>query len=319
MTVMCRIAGPARAVCGRLSGAAVGRRVCVRDRVMTRTRGRRSTSRASDGCRLIRRPTSTMTTKPPDDRTNPRLRHPDSDPDARPGSDRRTRPRRRPTADSPQDSRRRSLRPQPDDPPQNPDEEQDNPFPWWILLVLAAASRLARAYVLRGPEHTAARKKTEKDKVFVYGAAAAQASRLRQLPSKGGGDAAHLRQARGRGALLSKADHAAVAHSVAEQLQPPAPGRRANQKGQGNLPCDLQGNKAAAQTAVPCRPCCSPAASTTRSIPRCGMRNPRPCTVGTGANRQEKAGCNLRKTHPRGQAPVNAQQAARKPGGKKKR
>jgi hypothetical protein len=55
-----------------------------------------------------------------------------------------------------------------------PDDDQNNPFPWWILIVLAAAAAAYLRIVLRGPDRTAMRKRTEKEKVFVYGAAVAK-------------------------------------------------------------------------------------------------------------------------------------------------
>ncbi len=58
------------------------------------------------------------------------------------------------------------------DPEQNPDP--DKPSLWWIVFVLAAAAAVSAAMVLRSPDKVAARKKTEKDKAFVYGAAVAK-------------------------------------------------------------------------------------------------------------------------------------------------
>ncbi len=55
-----------------------------------------------------------------------------------------------------------------------PDDNRDNPFPWWILFLLAAAAVAAAGAVLRGPDRVARRKHTEKEKVFVYGAAVAR-------------------------------------------------------------------------------------------------------------------------------------------------
>ncbi|MFH1879518.1 MAG: transglutaminase-like domain-containing protein, partial [Bacillota bacterium] len=69
--------------------------------------------------------------------------------------------------------------PEPSTPPDDqnepdPDDEQDNPFPWWILIVLAAGAAAGGNVWLRGPDRAAARRRTEKEKVFVYGAAVAR-------------------------------------------------------------------------------------------------------------------------------------------------
>lgn len=66
-----------------------------------------------------------------------------------------------------------SVSPEPQDIP-DAENQNDNPFPWWILFMLAAIGAAAARAALRGPDRTAARKETEKEKVFVYGAATAR-------------------------------------------------------------------------------------------------------------------------------------------------
>ncbi|MBN1776713.1 MAG: hypothetical protein JW811_01200 [Clostridiales bacterium] len=66
-----------------------------------------------------------------------------------------------------------SASPEPQDVP-NPEDSQNNPFPWWILFVLAVAGAAGARVALRGPDRAASRKRTEKEKVFVYGAATAR-------------------------------------------------------------------------------------------------------------------------------------------------
>lgn len=63
-----------------------------------------------------------------------------------------------------------SVAPDEQDTPE-PDDNRDNPFLWWLLLILAAAAAASALIVLRGPDRVATRKRTEKEKVFVYGAA----------------------------------------------------------------------------------------------------------------------------------------------------
>jgi hypothetical protein len=62
----------------------------------------------------------------------------------------------------------------PDEQTENPDDNQNNPFPWWLLIVLAAGLAVGTRAVLHGPDRTASRKRTEKEKAFIYGAAVAR-------------------------------------------------------------------------------------------------------------------------------------------------
>ena len=56
----------------------------------------------------------------------------------------------------------------------DPDDQNNNPFPWWILFVLAIIGAGAARFTLRKPDRAAAKKQTEKEKVFIYGAATAR-------------------------------------------------------------------------------------------------------------------------------------------------
>ena len=53
----------------------------------------------------------------------------------------------------------------------DPDDNQDPPSLWWLLIVLAIIAAAGMRIVLRGPDRIAMKKRTEKEKVFVYGAA----------------------------------------------------------------------------------------------------------------------------------------------------
>ena len=53
----------------------------------------------------------------------------------------------------------------------DPDDNQDPPSLWWLLIVLAIIAAAGMRIVLRGPDRIAMKKHTEKEKVFVYGAA----------------------------------------------------------------------------------------------------------------------------------------------------
>ena len=66
-----------------------------------------------------------------------------------------------------------SVSPEPQDTP-NPEDHQNNPFPWWILIILVLAGAAGVRIAMRAPDRVAARKQTEKEKVFIYGAAAAR-------------------------------------------------------------------------------------------------------------------------------------------------
>ncbi|MBE0601973.1 MAG: transglutaminase domain-containing protein [Firmicutes bacterium] len=77
--------------------------------------------------------------------------------------------------DNPEDppSPEPSVSPEPQDNP-DPEDHRNNPFPWWILLVLAAIGAAAARVALRSPDRVAAQRQSEKEKVFVYGAATAR-------------------------------------------------------------------------------------------------------------------------------------------------
>ncbi|MDD3212290.1 MAG: transglutaminase domain-containing protein [Eubacteriales bacterium] len=73
--------------------------------------------------------------------------------------------------------------PEPSTPPQDqnnetpdttPSEEDSNPFQWPLLLLAAALGALVLRMVFTSPDRVAARKATEKEKTFVYGAAVQQ-------------------------------------------------------------------------------------------------------------------------------------------------
>ena len=61
----------------------------------------------------------------------------------------------------------------PEQPPEDDDDEDpppdDNPFPWWILAVLAAIGGLFLRIWMRMPDRVAAKETTEQNKIFVYG------------------------------------------------------------------------------------------------------------------------------------------------------
>ena len=66
-----------------------------------------------------------------------------------------------------------STEPDPQNEP-DPDNDRNYSFLWWILIILALIAGAGIRIALRGPDRTAARKQTEKDKAFVYGAAVAR-------------------------------------------------------------------------------------------------------------------------------------------------
>jgi len=105
--------------------------------------------------------------------------------------DEETEPTPTPTPESEQDSNEPTPTPNPDETPDDQDtpeitptpapqdtpdqdDNRNNPFPWWILIVLALAGAAGARITLRGPDRISARKRTEKEKVFVYGAATAR-------------------------------------------------------------------------------------------------------------------------------------------------
>jgi hypothetical protein len=66
-----------------------------------------------------------------------------------------------------------SAQPDEQNEPDSQNEAKDSAL-WWILLVLAAIGAATARLVLHGPDRTAARKRTEKEKAFIYGAATAR-------------------------------------------------------------------------------------------------------------------------------------------------
>ena len=110
---------------------------------------------------------------PPQGNQNP-------DPSPSPSPSPEDQPTPTPTADpnQPQDQPSPSPQPssepedQPDETPQDipPDDKPFN-FPWWILLVIAALAGLQVHVSRRSPESVARRAPTEKEKIYVYGAA----------------------------------------------------------------------------------------------------------------------------------------------------
>ena len=77
--------------------------------------------------------------------------------------------------DTPDDQDTPEITPTPE-PQATPDQDdsKNNPFPWWILLILALGGAAGVRIALNGPDRVASRKRTEKEKVFVYGAATAR-------------------------------------------------------------------------------------------------------------------------------------------------
>ncbi len=77
--------------------------------------------------------------------------------------------------------------PQRDEPNEDPQQENDPPpFPWWLLIVLAALAALSARVALRMPERMAARQKGEREKIFVYGAAVMTLLRLNRREPRAG-------------------------------------------------------------------------------------------------------------------------------------
>ncbi len=76
--------------------------------------------------------------------------------------------------ESPDDQPTPEPSPEPDDQnPPPPDNDQHNNF-WWLLIVLAILGAAGARIVLRGPDRTAAKLCTDKERVFVYGSATAK-------------------------------------------------------------------------------------------------------------------------------------------------
>lgn len=59
---------------------------------------------------------------------------------------------------------------EPEPPPT--DDEDKPPFPWWLILVLAALGALIVRIILRTPDRMAAKQETREARVFIYGSAA---------------------------------------------------------------------------------------------------------------------------------------------------
>lgn len=77
-----------------------------------------------------------------------------------------------PSEDQPEPTPPPQEEPPEDQPDPTPDENDDKPpFPWWILLILAALTALTARIVLRMPDRVAARQ-TAEQRVFTYGSAA---------------------------------------------------------------------------------------------------------------------------------------------------
>jgi len=80
---------------------------------------------------------------------------------------------------NPDDTQNQQNTPEPSNAPDeqdqpDPENNKDNPNLWWLLIILAALIAAAVRIRRRGPDRTAAKKRTEKEKVFVYGAAVAR-------------------------------------------------------------------------------------------------------------------------------------------------
>ena len=72
-----------------------------------------------------------------------------------------------------QDTPEPSVEPDPQDEPEK-DDTSNNAFPWWILLVVALIAASIARIMLRMPDRIVLRQQTDKEKVFVYGAATAR-------------------------------------------------------------------------------------------------------------------------------------------------
>ena len=109
---------------------------------------------------------------PPDDEPDP---SPTPSPTPDPNQEQQT---ETPTpSPNPDDSQQNTPTPEPSTVPDeqnDPDDHQKHPFLWWILIVLAAIGAAGARVAMRGPDRVAKRKRTDKEKVFVYGAAVAR-------------------------------------------------------------------------------------------------------------------------------------------------
>ena len=77
-----------------------------------------------------------------------------------------------PEQDEPDDEPTPSPEPQPEqDPDVPPPPEDQPPFPWWLVLIVAALAALIVRIHLRMPAHMAAKATGDTDKIFVYGSA----------------------------------------------------------------------------------------------------------------------------------------------------
>lgn len=77
-----------------------------------------------------------------------------------------------PEQDAPDEEPTPSPEPQPEqDPDVPPPPEDQPPFPWWLVLIVAALAALIVRIHLRMPAHMAAKATGDTDKIFVYGSA----------------------------------------------------------------------------------------------------------------------------------------------------
>lgn len=79
-----------------------------------------------------------------------------------------------PPDDQPNDQPSNEPSPPPDsaDTPPEPDDNKDKPpFPWWILVIVAVLAAVALRIISQLPDRVAAKKATEKEKIYVYGSA----------------------------------------------------------------------------------------------------------------------------------------------------
>ncbi len=97
-----------------------------------------------------------------------------------------------PTPEPPQDNPDDEPTPTPeppenDDPEDDPEKpEDDEPFKWWILLMLLALAAAITRIVLTAPDRVAARAKDDLDRIFVYGNAANAVLLLRKRTPRPG-------------------------------------------------------------------------------------------------------------------------------------
>jgi len=110
---------------------------------------------------------------PPNDEPTPT---PSPSPTPNPDQNQQPTPTPMPNPDQPQEDQQTpepSMQPDEQNTPDS-DNDRNHAALWWILIMLAMTGAAAVRIVLRGPDRVAAHQRTEKEKVFIYGAATAR-------------------------------------------------------------------------------------------------------------------------------------------------